>query len=136
MLDEIFGPIMPIFTFKGIDTAIEFINKRPKPLAVYFYGLAGTRDSVELMHKTSSGAYMTNDSLMQCISHYQGFGGVGESGSGRYGGYEGFKQFSNPKSMLIKSPVPAMARESLMPPYTEDKLKMTFSVMIKACLYN
>lgn len=64
MLDEIFGPILPIYTFKGIETAIEFINKRPKPLAVYFYGKPGSRDSVDLMHKTSSGAYMTNDCLM------------------------------------------------------------------------
>jgi acyl-CoA reductase-like NAD-dependent aldehyde dehydrogenase len=98
---------------------IDFINAKPKPLAVYFFGKPHHKDSTELRYKTSSGCFMTNECLMQCISHYQAFGGVGESGQGRYGGYEGFKQFSNPKSMLIKGPVPKMARDNVMPPYTD-----------------
>jgi aldehyde dehydrogenase (NAD+) len=91
MLDEIFGPILPIFTYKSMNEVIDFINNKPKPLAVYYFGKPHHKDSTDLRYKTSSGCFMTNECLMQCISHYQAFGGVGESGQGRYGGYEGFK---------------------------------------------
>lgn len=135
MKEEIFGPIMPIFPYKNITEVVNAINLRPKPLAVYFYGKPSNRDGIELYNHTSSGAFMTNDCLMQCISHYQGFGGVGESGCGRYGGYEGFKQFSNPKSVLLKGPAPAIVRANIMPPYDQAKLDMTFKFMLQACLY-
>lgn len=91
MNEEIFGPILPIKTYKGIDDVVQYINARPKPLAVYFYGNINGKDCSVLKHRTSSGAFMTNECLMQTLSHYQGFGGVGESGYGRYGGWEGFQ---------------------------------------------
>ncbi len=61
---------------------------------------------------------------------------MGESGTGRYAGYEGFKQFSNRKGVLIKGPVPAFVRSMLNPPYTDAKSKQMEKVFSKAVLYN
>jgi coniferyl-aldehyde dehydrogenase len=62
--EEIFGPILPIMVYKNLDEVIKYINERPKPLAVYFYGKATHPDSIRVFNQTSSGAYMTNDCLM------------------------------------------------------------------------
>jgi len=64
MQDEIFGPIMPILVYKNIEDVCKMINSKPKPLAVYFYGNANSKDGVVLFNKTSSGAFMTNECLM------------------------------------------------------------------------
>jgi hypothetical protein len=79
---------------------------------------------------------MSNDCLMQSVSHYQGFGGVGESGSGRYGGREGYQNFSNRKGILIKQAQPASIRNLVLPPFTDSKVKMIERVFIFASLYN
>lgn len=91
MNDEIFGPIMPIVTYRNFDEAVKFINDREKPLALYYYGNKDHANAKRLINETSSGAFMTNDSILHVLSHYAGFGGVGESGYGRYHGHEGFK---------------------------------------------
>ena len=65
---------------------------------------------------------MTNDCLLHMCSHYQGFGGVGGSGYGRYSGLCGFKNFSNRKGCLLKRPAFAAVRESAIPPFTDDKI--------------
>lgn len=92
MTDEIFGPILPIVTFSNIDEAIKLVNSKDKALAVYYFGRAyfnSNRDKV--MNETSSGAFSVNDAISHIANHSFGFGGVGASGYGRYGGYEGFK---------------------------------------------
>jgi len=91
MNEEIFGPILPILVYKNIEEVINYINEKPKPLAVYFYGQTNHAELGRIQTQTSSGAILANECFMQMVSHYQGFGGVGESGYGRYGGYEGFK---------------------------------------------
>ena len=123
MTDEIFGPIMPIVTYKNFDEAIKFINDREKPLALYYYGDKDSVNSKRCVDETSSGAFMTNDSIMHVLSHYAGFGGVGESGYGRYHGQEGFKQFSNRKSCLFKGHTAESNNKMVMPPYTDDDMK-------------
>ena len=88
MKDEIFGPILPIITFKNIEEAISFINNRPKPLATYYYG-SNSRWNVNLNKvekQTSSGAFVVNDSCTQIFNNDLPFGGVGMSGYGRYHG--------------------------------------------------
>jgi acyl-CoA reductase-like NAD-dependent aldehyde dehydrogenase len=86
MEEEIFGPIFPVFKYSDINKVINYINEKPKPLAVYFYGNKNHADSKRLMHETSSGNYSTNECIIHSILHYPGFGGVGQSGHGRYGG--------------------------------------------------
>lgn len=103
MEEEIFGPLLPIITFKAIDEVIELINKKDKPLAVYYFGkVLGNTNKERLLKETSSGAFVQNEVMLHMINHEFGFGGVGPSGYGRYGGYEGFKAWSNPKSVMIR----------------------------------
>lgn len=136
MNEEIFGPILPILVYKNLTEVINYINEKPKALAVYFYGQCACTDAVRVFNETSSGCFSTNECIMQCLSNYQGFGGVGESGSGRYGGFEGFKNFSNRKGVLLKKPAPAFARAMALPPFTTDKLKTTERIFTFATLHN
>lgn len=104
MKDEIFGPILPLITFKNIDEAITFVNNRPKPLATYYYG-SNSRWNINLNKvekQTSSGAFVVNDSCTQIFNNDLPFGGVGMSGYGRYHGLTGFNECSNLKSVFRK----------------------------------
>ena len=73
---------------------------------------------------TSSGAFVCNEVLTQINNHSMGFGGVGMSGYGRHGGFEGFKNFSNRKAVLIKGPMPAAVNNMMTPPFTPRFEKM------------
>ncbi len=102
MKEEIFGPILPILTFKELDEAIQFINDRPKPLALYIF--SKDKDFQQrVLNETSSGGGCVNDTLMHCANDNMAFGGVGESGIGGYHGEHSFKTFSHQKNMLHKS---------------------------------
>ncbi|MBE9203500.1 aldehyde dehydrogenase family protein [Synechocystis salina LEGE 06099] len=99
MQEEIFGPILPILTYKNLEEAMDFINAKPKPLALYFF--SNNRQKQEQMLKsTSSGSVCLNDILLHLTVAELPFGGVGESGMGRYHGKAGFDTFSNHKSIL------------------------------------
>ncbi len=98
--EEIFGPILPIHTYRKLDDAIAHINRGGKPLALYVFG-RNRRRIDRILHSTSSGGVTVNDLLLHAGSHTMGFGGVGQSGMGRYkGGHIGYKAFSNPKSVF------------------------------------
>lgn len=120
MKDEIFGPVLPVITFNHFDMVVNFINDRDKPLALYYFGAPECANSKRLVHETSSGAYMTNDCILHATSHYQGFGGVGASGYGRYHGEVGFKQFSNRKGCLYKKPASESTNAMGLPPVSDE----------------
>ena len=63
MKDEIFGPILPLYSFQKIDEVITMINENEKPLAIYYFGSQGSRNYVRLEKETSSGALVTNETL-------------------------------------------------------------------------
>lgn len=117
MREEIFGPVLPVFPFKDIGQVIKFINDRDKPLAVYYFGNANGDNAADVCNKTSSGAFVCNEVITHINSNYMGFGGVGMSGTGRHGGYDGFKCFSNKKGILLKNPAPESMTKLLMPPF-------------------
>ena len=121
MSDEIFGPILPILSFNDLQEVIGFVNARPKPLALYIFA---NSDNVvdEVISQTSSGGVCVNHSLLHYGVSDLGFGGVGDSGIGRYHGKSGFDQFSNMKSVLKKRFKPELSL--LYPPYTEKKEKI------------
>ena len=121
MSDEIFGPILPILSFSDLQEVIGFVNARPKPLALYIFA---NSDNVvdEVISQTSSGGVCVNHSLLHYGVSDLGFGGVGDSGIGRYHGKSGFDQFSNMKSVLKKRFKPELSL--LYPPYTEKKEKI------------
>lgn len=98
MKDEIFGPILPILTFSEINTALSHINNNEKPLALYYFGNKSKAKYV--LNNTSSGGVCINDTLLHIANHHLPFGGVGNSGMGKYHGEESFIAFSNKKPVL------------------------------------
>lgn len=98
MQEEIFGPILPIFTFENIDEPINYINSNEKPLALYFFG--SKKSAKNILHKTSSGGGCINDTLLHIGNHKMPFGGVGNSGTGRYHGHHSFLAFSHQRSIV------------------------------------
>lgn len=101
MQDEIFGPILPIITYRDLSEAIKTINKRPKPLALYFF--SSNRTNIDkVIARTSSGGVCINDTIMHVASSNLYFGGVGESGMGQYHGKASFETFTHQKSVVDK----------------------------------
>ncbi|MBP8792007.1 MAG: aldehyde dehydrogenase family protein [Lutibacter sp.] len=98
MQEEIFGPILPVMTFKHIDETINYINMNEKPLALYYFGK--NKKAKEVLAKTTSGGACVNDTLMHIGNHNLPFGGVGNSGMGKYHGYESFLAFSNKRAVV------------------------------------
>jgi len=96
MKEEIFGPLLPIKTYKDIDDPIEYINKNDKPLGLYYFG-NNKNEEAKVINSTSSGGVTVNDIMGHIQQNELGFGGVGPSGMGKYDGFEGFTNFSNNK---------------------------------------
>jgi len=102
MLDEIFGPIMPILRYESLDRVLDFVNDRPKPLVVYCFT---TRRSVRqrIVSETTSGTTVVNDCMMHMTNDKLPYGGIGLSGMGSYQGKYSFDTFSHKKSVLYKT---------------------------------
>jgi aldehyde dehydrogenase (NAD+) len=122
LLEEIFGPILPVNSFQNIDAVIDKINNNQKPLALYIFS-----KSKEVITKvegsTSSGSACINDCVLQFMQPNLPFGGVNHSGIGKAHGHYGFLEFSNQKSIL-KQRIGLTSAKSLYPPYTGAKQKM------------
>lgn len=101
MQDEIFGPILPVLEYTDLNEAIDQINQRPKPLALYLFS-KDKQTQQKVLEKTSSGGVCLNDTVMQIGVTELPFGGVGESGIGSYHGKASFDTFSHYKSVLKK----------------------------------
>lgn len=101
MQEEIFGPVFPILDFTNIDSVIEYINTNEKPLALYYFGK--NKNAQKVLSSTSSGGGCINDTLMHSASDHLPFGGVGNSGLGKYHGKDTFLAFSNRKAVVQSS---------------------------------
>lgn len=112
--EEIFGPILPVLGYGSLDEAIGYINARPRPLALYWFGTdTAARDDV--LARTVSGGVTVNDTLMHIAHENLPFGGVGDSGWGSYHGEAGFLRLTQQKPVLVQS---KWARGDLFyPPY-------------------
>ncbi|XP_075100095.1 aldehyde dehydrogenase family 3 member F1-like isoform X2 [Nicotiana tabacum] len=102
MTEEIFGPLLPIITLDKIEDSIEFINARPKTLTIYAF----TKDEAlkkKIISRTSSGSVVFNDTIIQYAVDTLPFGGVGQSGFGRYHGKFSFDTFSHEKTVARRS---------------------------------
>src|SRR5277367_6367036 len=120
MDDEIFGPFLPILTYKDIDAAILEVKKRPKPLSGFLF----SRDQKAIDHFLASlsfGGGAINQVNIHLFIETMPFGGVGYSGIGHYYGKAGFDALTHAKSVLISPP--DVAIEHLFPPYTEEKVQ-------------
>ncbi|ANF51862.1 aldehyde dehydrogenase [Chryseobacterium glaciei] len=99
MQQEIFGPILPIMTYNDIEKALDEINNRPKPLALYIF-TENQEFANDILNRTTSGDAEINSTIVHVGSHYLPFGGVGTSGMGKYHGKFSFENFSHTRSVL------------------------------------
>ncbi|CAN7664985.1 coniferyl aldehyde dehydrogenase [Caballeronia sp. LjRoot34] len=100
--EEIFGPMLPIVTYRTLDDAISYVNDRPRPLALYYFGNTLTERQY-VAARTSSGALVVNDAMTHVFVDALPFGGVGSSGMGHYHGEYGFRTLSHAKPVLLQS---------------------------------
>ena len=126
--EEIFGPVLPIYDYNDLDEAINFINNKNKPLALYIYS-KNEKNVSKIINETSSGGVCINHSTLHYSNYHLPFGGVNNSGSGRCHGIYGFKEFSNPKS-IFKQLVKISPTDIIIPPYSKFKKKI-INLMIK-----
>lgn len=126
---EIFGPILSIYTYKNINEAVDFINRKEKPLALYVFGKNKTQIN-HVVENTSSGGVTINDMLVHANAPNMGFGGVGYSGMGRYkGGFIGYQAFTNPKAVHEQG---LLRKYTAMffPPYQKEKSRNMLRSMV------
>ena len=121
MSEEIFGPILPIIPVGSTDEAVEFVNARPRPLALYVF-TGDQRTGRELVDRMPSGGAVINHLAMHCLVPTLPFGGVGASGMGAYHGQWGFEALSHRRAVLSKpaKPDPGL----LYPPYTGRAMRI------------
>ncbi|WP_372797405.1 coniferyl aldehyde dehydrogenase [Litorivivens sp.] len=118
MQDEIFGPILNIKPYRTVDECLNFINQRPRPLAMYYFGT----DKIEREHvlaNSIAGGVTVNDIAMHVSCDDLPFGGVGNSGIGNYRGFEGFRTFSHAKAVYQQGFVNLAKLAGTLPPYSE-----------------
>lgn len=120
MADEIFGPILPVLAVESLHHAVDFVNSRPKPLALYVF--ASGRIGRDLVDRIPSGGAVINHVAMHCLVPSLPFGGVGASGMGAYHGKWGFETLSHRRAVLSK---PAKPDPRLVyPPYSKRALAL------------
>jgi coniferyl-aldehyde dehydrogenase len=116
MREEIFGPILPVVPYDSLDDAIAWVNAGERPLALYVFS-NDEATSERVLRETTSGGACVN----ACATHgglaSLPFGGIGQSGSGRHHGIEGFREFSNPRGVFIRGE--ADLTDVFLPPYGE-----------------
>jgi len=121
MQEEIFGPLLPIVTYDSLDQAIDYVNRRPRPLALYLFEEDDDRIR-RVVNGTISGGVCVNDTMLHIAHQNLPFGGIGPSGLGAYHGFDGFVEFSHKKAVLYQGRFSPAAL--LKPPYNERALKV------------
>ena len=127
MTEEIFGPILPVITFKELSEATDFINEQPKPLGLYIFSKR-TKNIDFILDNTSAGGTCINDTILHYMHLNLPFGGVNTSGFGRTRGFAGFQAFSNQRSVMKQSRISPM--KLLYPPYT-PRVKWFIKLVLK-----
>ncbi len=126
MREEIFGPVLPVLTYTSLDQAVRFIREREKPLALYLF----TEDKAvreKILSDVSFGGGCINDTIIHLASSSVPFGGVGQSGMGRYHGKFSFDTFTHEKTVVKKRG--AFCMPLMYPPFTEQKLNLLKKVL-------
>ena len=128
MQEEIFGPLLPIVDYDHIDDAIDYINDRPRPLALYLC----SHDEItqqKILERTHAGGVCLNDAAMHVVQDDMPFGGIGPSGMGHYHGHEGFLTFSKAKSVFKKGKINTST--SAFPPYGKLIHKLIYKFFLR-----
>ncbi|MBH3459469.1 coniferyl aldehyde dehydrogenase [Pseudomonas putida] len=128
MQDEIFGPLLPLVAYDELDEALAYINQRPRPLALYYFGYDRSQQARVLQH-THSGGVCLNDTLLHVAQEDLPFGGIGPSGMGHYHGREGFQTFSKARAVLAKQRI--NAARLIYPPYGKALQRLVYKLFIR-----
>src|SRR3569833_3077884 len=131
MREEKFGPNLPIIPYRTLEEAINYVNERPPPLALYYFD-ENKKRAEEVLAKTISGGAVVNDCMYHLGQHNLPFGGVGQSGMGHNNGFEGFENFSKRRGVMIQRR--GSATSIFRPPYTNRKKKM-IDLLLKLALW-
>jgi coniferyl-aldehyde dehydrogenase len=114
MREEVFGPILPVIPYDDLDEAVAGINAGERPLGLYVYS-KDTDVADRVLRQTTSGGACVNICALQGALPSLGFGGIGQSGSGRHHGIEGFREFSNPRGVVVRGT--GDLADAFLPPY-------------------
>jgi coniferyl-aldehyde dehydrogenase len=117
MQEEIFGPILPVMTYRSINEPIAQINAMDRPLALYYFG-DDRAELSRLERETTSGGICLNDVIMHCAQENLPFGGIGPSGMGAYHGRDGFLEFSHRKAVYHQIRHDLGPLKAFRPPYS------------------
>ncbi len=128
MQEEIFGPLLPLVPYDSLEQALAYINQRPRPLALYYFGYDRAAQEQVLRH-THSGGVCLNDTLLHVAQDDLPFGGIGPSGMGHYHGHDGFLTFSKAKAVLAKQRF--NAARLIYPPYGKALQRLLFKLFIR-----
>jgi len=126
---EIFGPLLIIKTYRNLSECVSYINSRPKPLALYFFGRDKSEQN-QVVGQTSSGGVTINDAMMHPGQPNLPFGGVGQSGMGHYHGHDGFKTFSHARAVFKQGFISPLKLIGAIPPFS-DKFRSFLLNQIK-----
>jgi coniferyl-aldehyde dehydrogenase len=130
MQEEIFGPVLPIKTYKNVSEAIDYVNAHDRPLGLYYFG-SDSAEEQTVLSKTISGGATVNDVIFHIAMDELPFGGVGPSGMGSYTGHEGFKTFSHAKSVYSQPKMDISKLGGFKPPYgktTKNTIKRELEI--------
>jgi acyl-CoA reductase-like NAD-dependent aldehyde dehydrogenase len=120
MQEEVFGPILPVLEIDSVDAVVDWVNERPDPLGLYVF--SEDESVVEsILERTSSGDACVNDCSVHPLVQQLPFGGVGNSGMGKYHGHWGFEAFTNARGVLYHSAL--LDPGVKYPPYSEHQLE-------------
>ena len=128
MQAEIFGPLLPIKTYRRLEDVITYVNAHERPLALYLFTHDKSRQE-KVVQQTMSGGVSINDCAMHVAQHDLPFGGVGNSGMGQYHGFEGFVEFSKLRPIFSQAAWP-LGAAFLYPPYG-PMFERIYKVLIK-----
>lgn len=116
MQEEIFGPILPVMTYSGIDEAIDYVNAHDRPLGLYYFGTDKAEEQ-RVLSRTISGGVTVNDVVFHNAMEDLPFGGIGPSGMGNYHGMDGFKTFSHARAVYRQAGLDVAGMGGFKPPY-------------------
>ncbi len=128
MQEEIFGPVLPVKTYKAVDQAVDYVNENDRPLALYYFG-QDTDEQERVLSRTISGGVTTNDVIFHVSMEELPFGGVGPSGIGSYHAIEGFREFSHARSVYHQPKIDVAKLGGFKPPYGKATRKAAAQMM-------
>ena len=130
MQEEIFGPVLPVKSYRTVEEAVAYVNAHARPLGLYWFG-DDAAEREQVLAKTTSGGVTVNDVIFHVAQEDLPFGGVGPSGMGAYHGQDGFREFSHKKAVYAQVNNEMGPLKALRPPYGEGIRKYLAGAIVR-----